>query len=160
MIPPLRPLLPLAAVMVLAGCPGAGAGTKELPVRLTVEPGDSLAPGQSMRMTARLWNPGRDSVRLEFDSQCQVEFYVMAPDNTVLHPPGGGTTCVHAPSTITLAPRDTVRFTGEWMATSSTAGPHSAYAVLWEHHVPDGAERRFKAGHRSNIVQFEVTPAR
>jgi hypothetical protein len=159
MIRPLRPLLPMAAALLLVGCPTDGAPTDGLPVRLTVEPGDTLSPGDSMRMTARLWNPGRDSVRLEFDSQCQVEFYVMAPDKTVLHPPGGGTTCVSAPSTITLAPKDTLRFTGSWMATSSWLGPHTAYAVLWEHHVPDGSERRYEAGHRSNIVQFEVTPA-
>jgi hypothetical protein len=160
MTPPLRPLLAVAACLLLAACPTAGSHTAELPVRLVVEPEDSIAPGQSMKLSARMWNPGRQPVRLEFDSQCQVEFYVMAEDHTVLHPAGGGTTCVRAPSVITLAPGDTMRFSDTWMATSATQGPHNAYAVLWEHHVPTGAERRYEAGHRSNIVQFEVTAPR
>lgn len=156
---PHRPALPVAAALWLAACPTAGSHTPDLPVRLVAEPSDSIRPGETMRMTARLWNPGRQPVRLEFDSQCQVEFYVLAPDKTVLHPPGGGTTCVRAPSVLTLAPGDTVRYSGAWLATSATLGPHTAYAVLWEHHLPAGAERRYEAGHRSNIVQFEVLPA-
>lgn len=152
------PLL-LGAALLLAGCPTAGMHTPDLPVRLTVVPGDSIAPGDSLRMTAYLRNPSKRPLRLEFDSQCQVEFYVMAPDKTVLHPPGGGTTCVSAPSVIELAPLDSVRFEANWPATSSTMGPHTAYAVLWEYHVAQDGERAYEAGHRSNIVQFEVTRA-
>lgn len=158
-----RPRCLAAAALLalpLAGCPTSGSHTSELPVRLTVVPTDTLAPGDSLRMTAYLRNPGRTPVRLEFDSQCQVEFYVQAPDKTVLHPPGGGTTCVAAPSVLEVAPGDSVRFTASWLATSGTVGPHTAYAVLWEHHVPSEAERRYEAGHRSNIVQFEVVPGR
>ena len=160
MIRPLLPFVPLAASLLLCACPTAGSHTPDLPVRLTTEPSDSIAPGDSLRMTARMWNPGRRPVRLEFDSQCQVELYVLSPDKTVLHPPGGGTTCVHAPSIVTLAPGDTVAYSGVWRATSGTVGPHTAYAVLWEHHLPAGAERRYEAGHRSNIIQFEVLPTR
>jgi hypothetical protein len=158
-----RPLRLAAAALLalpLAGCPTAGSHTSELPVRLTVTPTDTLAHGDSLRMTAYLRNPGRQPVRLEFDSQCQVEFYVHGPDKSVLYPPGSGTTCIRAPSVLEVAAGDSVRFTAAWMATSATAGPHTAYAVLWEHHVPRGDKRRFEAGHRSNIVQFEVTPAR
>ncbi|HEX6911361.1 MAG TPA: BsuPI-related putative proteinase inhibitor [Longimicrobium sp.] len=156
-----RPLAAAALLALpLAGCPTSGSHTTELPVRLTVVPTDTLAPGDSLRMTAYLRNPGRTPVRLEFDSQCQVEFYVQAPDKTVLHPPGGGTTCVSAPSVLEVTPGDSVRFTASWLATSGTSGPHTAYAVLWEHHVPGEAERRYEAGHRSNIVQFEVLPGR
>jgi Intracellular proteinase inhibitor len=152
----LRLVLP-AAALLLAGCPTAGMHTPDLPVRLTATPGDSIAPGDSLRMTAYLRNPTRQPVRLEFDSQCQVEFYVMGPDNSVLHPPGSGTTCVRAPSVLTLQPGDSVRFADSWMATSATTGPHSAYAVLWEHHVARDGERAYEAGHRSNIIQFKVT---
>lgn len=157
---PLRLSAAALAALLLAGCPTAGSHTVDLPVRLTVTPTDTVAHGDSLRMTAYLRNPSGQAVRLEFDSQCQVEFYVHSPDKSVLYPPGSGTTCIRAPSVLEVAPGDSVRFTAQWMATAATAGPHTAYAVLWEHHVPDGAERRFKAGHRSNIVQFEVTPAR
>jgi hypothetical protein len=157
---PVRLAVPALLALMLAGCPTAGMHTSELPVRLTVVPGDTLVSGDSLRMTAYLRNPGRQPVRLEFESQCQVEFYVHAPDKTVLHPPGGGTTCIRAPSVVELPAGDSLRFTASWTATTSNAGPHTAYAVLWEHHVPRGGERRFEAGHRSNIVQFEVVPAK
>ena len=153
---PLRAAAPTLLALLLAACPGGG-GPPELPVRLRVVPGDSLAQGESLRMTAYLRNPGRRPVRLEFDSQCQVEFYVHAPDKTVLHPPGGGTTCIRAPSVLEVPARDSVRFTATWRTTASNYGPHTAYAVLWEHHAPrEGAERLSLPGHRSNIVQFEV----
>ena len=149
-----------AAAALLAAC--SGGTPSDLPLRLTVTPADSLAPGDSLRMTAVLRNPGKNPVRLEFDSQCQVEFYVHAPDKTVLYPPGRGTTCIRAPSVLELAAGDSLRFNAQWMATSATAGPHTAYAVLWEHHLPGegGGEREFDPGHRSNIVQFEVDSTR
>jgi hypothetical protein len=152
-------LVRLAAVLVpvLAAC--SGGAPRELPVRLTVTPADSLAPGDSLRMTAYLRNPGEQPVRLEFDSQCQVEFYVHAPDKAVLYPPGSGTTCIRAPSVLEIPAGDSLRFTAAWMATSATAGPHTAYAVLWEHNVPRGEERVYDPGHRSNVVQFQVKPA-
>ena len=154
------PAAALAAALLLAGC-SDGIDSSDLPLRLTVQPAaGTLAPGDSLRMTAYLVNPGNQPVRLEFEDQCQVEFYVQAPDKTVLHPPGGGTTCVAAPTVLEVAPGDSVRFAATWMATSGTVGPHTAYAVLWEHHVPSEAERRYEAGHRSNIVQFEVLPGR
>jgi hypothetical protein len=151
---------PALLALSLAACPTAGSHTADLPVRLLITPSDTLANGDSLRMTAFLHNPGREPVRLEFDTQCQVEFYVHAPDKTVVHPPGGGTTCIRAPSVVELAAGDSVRFGASWTATSTNAGPYTAYAVLWEHHVPRGGERRYEAGHRSNIVQFEVAPAR
>lgn len=159
---PHRILAPALLALALAGCPTSGSHTAELPVRLTVVPGDSLAPGDSLRMTAYLRNPGKQVARLEFDSQCQVEFYVHGPDKSVLYPPGSGTTCIRAPTVLEVPPGDSVRFTASWLATNSTRGPHTAYAVLWEHHVPGGGDaddRRYEAGHRSNIVQFQVKPA-
>jgi hypothetical protein len=66
---------------------------------------------------------------------------------------------VRAPTVLELAPGDSVRFAAAWLATSATAGPHTAYAVLWEHHVPREGERVYDPGHRSNLVQFQVKPA-
>lgn len=154
----LRLAPPLMLALSLAGCSSAGSPTADLPVRLHITPADTLANGDSLRMTAYLHNPGREPVRLEFDTQCQVEFYVHAPDKTVMHPPGGGTTCIRAPSVVEVAAGDSVRFGASWTATSSNAGPYTAYAVLWEHHSPHRGERRYDPGHRSNIVEFEVAP--
>lgn len=147
-----------AAALLLAGCGGGGTDSSDLPLRLTVQPRDTLAPGDSMRMTAWLVNPGSSPVRLEFDNQCQVEFYVQSPDKVVLHPPGGGTSCMGAPSAIDLPPRDSVRFADMWLVASTYTREHSAYAVLWEHHEPSGGEREYEQGHRSNIVTFHVAP--
>ena len=159
MMPRLRLVIP-AAALLLAGCSDGGTDSSNLPLRLTVQPTGDLEPGDTLRMTAYLVNPGKRPVRLEFEDQCQVEFYVMAPDKTVLHPPGGGTSCMGGPTAIDLPPRDSVRFSDAWLVTSRFAREHSAYAVLWEHHEPKGAEREYEPGHRSNIATFHLaTPA-
>jgi len=145
-----------AAALLLGGCPGGATDSSDLPLRLTVQPRGDLRPGDSLRMTAYLVNPGSKPVRLEFDDQCQVEFYVQAPDKTVLHPPGGGTTCTGAPSAIDLPPGDSVRFTDTWLVASTFAKEHSAYAVLWEHYQPKGDKREYERGHRSNIATFHL----
>lgn len=147
--------LPLAALL-LAGCSGGATDSSDLPLRLTVEPTDTLTPGDTLRMTAYLINPGNRPVRLEFDDQCQVEFYVQSPDKTVLHPPGGGTSCMGGPSAIDLPPGDSVRFSDRWLVASTYVHEHTVYAVLWEHHQPKGEEREYEEGHRSNIIPFRV----
>lgn len=151
----LRRAAALPAALLLAGCPGGGTDSSDLPLRLTVQPQGSVAPGDSLRMTAYLVNPGSRPVRLEFEDQCQVEFYVQAPDKTVLHPPGGGTSCMGGPTTIDLPARDSVRFTDTWLVASTFALEHTAYAVLWEHHQ-SGEKREYERGHRSNIATFQV----
>ena len=151
-----RPLLSCAAALLLAACGGGTIDSSDLPLRLTVQPAGSVAPGDSLRMTAHLINPGRRPVRLEFDDQCQVVFYVQAPDKTVLHPPGGGTACVGAPSVLEVPAGDSLRFADAWLVTSSYALSHTAYAVLWEHHQAGERERKYDEGHRSNIVEFRV----
>ena len=145
-----------AAALLLAACAEGGTDSSDLPLRLTVRPAGTVAPGDSMRMTAYLVNPGRRPVRLEFEDQCQVVFYVHAPDRTVLHPPGGGTACVGAPSVLELPAGDSLRFDDAWLVTSRYAREHSAYAVLWEHHEAGGGEREYEKGHRSNIAVFQV----
>jgi hypothetical protein len=151
-----RRLVLSAAALLLAGCGGGGVDSSELPLRLTVQPSGNVAPGDTLRLTAYLVNPGNRPVRLEFDDQCQVEFYVMAPDKTVLHPPGGGASCMGGPTTIELSARDSVRFSDAWLVTSMFAREHSVYAVLWEHHEPREGERAYEPGHRSNIATFHV----
>jgi hypothetical protein len=145
-----------AAALLLAGCSDGGTPTSELPLRLIVQPADTVASGDTLRMTAYLVNPGRQPVRLEFDDQCQVVFYVQAPDKTVLHPPGGGTTCVGGPTSLELAPGDSARFTDAWRVTSNFALSHTAYAVLWEHRPGGGESGEYEKGHRSNIVEFRI----
>jgi hypothetical protein len=149
------------AALLLAGCGGGGDGSG-LPLRLAVQPADSVAPGDSLHMTAYLVNPGAQAVRLEFENQCQVVFYVQSPDKSVLHPAGGGTACVGAPAVLEIPPRDSVRFDDAWLVTSRYVEAHSAYAVLWDYHLPRGGERgELEAGHRSNIIEFRVAhPAR
>lgn len=147
--------LPLAALL-LAGCGDGGTDSSDLPLRLTVQPTGTVAPGDTLWMTAYLVNPGSQPVRLEFDDQCQVEFYVQSPDKTVLHPPGGGTSCMGGPSAIDLPPRDSVRFADHWLVASTYVHEHTAYAVLWEHHQPKGEKREYEEGHRSNIIPFRV----
>lgn len=147
---------PALAALLLAGCGGGGTDSSDLPLRLTVEPAGTVKPGDTLRMTAYLVNPGSRPVRLEFDDQCQVEFYVQSPDKTVLHPPGGGTSCMGGPSAIDLPPRDSVRFTDAWLVASTYVHEHTAYAVLWEHHEPTAGEREYEQGHRSNIIPFLV----
>lgn len=155
----MRPgLIPLAAAL-LAGCGGGATDSSDLPLRLAVQPTGDLAPGDTLRMTAYLVNPGSKPVRLEFDNQCQVEFYVQAPDKTVLHPPGGGTSCMGGPTAIDLPAHDSVRFTDAWLVASTFAKEHTAYAVLWEHHEPDGDKREYERGHRSNIATFHLATA-
>jgi hypothetical protein len=145
------------AALLLAACSGGGGDGSDLPLRLTVQPADSVAPGDSLHMTAFLVNPGARAVRLEFEDQCQVQFFVQSPDKTVLHPPGGGTACVGAPTTLDIPPHDSVRFSDAWLVTSNYVEAHSAYALLWDYHLPrEGGERELEAGHRSNIVEFRV----
>ena len=153
---PLRSCAAAAAALLLAGCPAGGIDSSDLPLRLATQPAGSVAPGDSLRMTAHLVNPGRRPVRLEFEDQCQVVFYVQAPDKTVLHPPGGGTACVGGPTVLELAAGDSLRFADAWLVTSRYALGHTAYAVLWEHHQAGGEEREYEKGHRSNIVEFHV----
>lgn len=142
------------AALLLAGC-GDGGNASGFPLRLRVQPADSVAPGDSLRMTAYLVNPGAQAVRLRFEDQCQVEFYVQGPDKSVLHPPGGGTACVGAPTVLEIPPRDSIRFDDAWLVTSSFVEAHSAYAVLWDYQVGEG-EGEPEAGHRSNIVEFRI----
>jgi hypothetical protein len=150
-----RALLPLT--LLLAACePEPHRAT--LPLRLRVEPADTLAPGEHLRMTAHLRNPTRHPLRLEFDDQCQVQIYVQSMDRTVLHPPGGGAACVGAPATLEIPPGDSAAFTGRWMAGDASLGPHIAYAVLWNHRIVRGDERHERPSHRSNVVQFQVLP--
>lgn len=156
-----RRLAPVAAALVLAACPTAGNHVDTAPLRMRIVPADSIVPGDSVKMTAWLVNPGDQPLRMEFDSRCRVEFYVAAPDRTIVHPAGGGTTCVAAPSTLEVPARDSLRFTDAWLATPSVLGQFTAYAVMWDHHVPrvDG-ERAFKSSYRSNVLVFDVVAGR
>jgi hypothetical protein len=150
-----RPPTVAALLLLLAAC-GPEPHEATLPLRMRIAAPDTLRPGETLRMTAWLLNPTGRPLRMEFDDQCQVEMYVQGPDMTILHPPGGGASCVGAPSALEIAPRDSLRFEGTWMATSSVLGDHIAYAVLWPYHVPHEGGRADREGHRSNVVVFPV----
>ena len=156
MLPTRRPCAALLAC-VLAAC-GPEPHEARLPLRVRAERPDTLVPGDRLRMEAHLHNPTRQPLRMEFADQCQVEFYVQGPDRTVLHPPGGGATCVGAPSVLEIPPGDSVRFEASWLATYGTLGEHVAYAVLWPYRVPHGEARVEREGHRSNVIVFPVLP--
>jgi hypothetical protein len=154
------PARALVVVLVALAACEKPAYEVRLPLRATGVPGDTLRPGDHLEVVAWLRNPSRHALRLEFDDQCQVEIYVLGPDRTVLYPPGGGASCMGAPSVLEIAPRDSVRFHGRWLATSSTFGEHVAYAVLWPHHVPrdDERPRVARPTHRSNVLVRYVLP--
>jgi hypothetical protein len=149
----------LLSVLLLAAACETPPHEARLPVRLRVEPADTLLPGDVMRMTAHLRNPTGEVLRMEFADQCQVVMYVQGPERTILHPPGGGASCVGAPSSLEIAPRDSVRFEASWMATTSVLGEHIVYAVLWPYSVPHAGRQVARDGHRSNIIQFFVKPS-
>lgn len=153
----MRGALAFAALLAAAGCEEQPHEAR-IPVRLRADPAGTLAAGDSLRMSAWLVNPTRQPLRMEFDDGCQVEFYVQGPDRTVVHPPGGGASCVGAPSELEIAPGDSLRFEGAWRAPGIALGDHVAYAVLWAYHVPHEGGRVAREGHRSNVIQFRVLP--
>ncbi|HEU0016296.1 MAG TPA: BsuPI-related putative proteinase inhibitor [Longimicrobium sp.] len=155
MRPPPSLAVPVAA-LALAACPTAGNHLPAARLEVTASP-DSIAPGDTLRLAATLSNPGRRPVRLEFDHEgCQVVFYVQREDHSIVHPPGSGAACVGPPAVIELAPGEARRFEDQWPATVGGEGTFTAFAVLWEHHIPRGANRELKSGHRSNQDTIRV----
>lgn len=153
----LRALL-AASTLLLAACPVAGMHVPAGDFALAVATTD-LAPRDSLRMTATLANPGADTLRLAFDGDCVVTFYLRSePDQAVIEP-GGDPPCGRLPpETILIAPGETRRFEHEWIAPAAAPHGYTAYAILGEHDVLRGDERDFKAGHRSNEIAIQVRP--
>ena len=145
----------LAGALVLAACPVASNHVPDASARVTVST-DTIALGDSLRLTAYLRNPGDAPLHLEFDTQCQVEMYVLSPDRTVVHPAGGGATCISAASTLELPPGDSARFDDAWLAATPSLGTYTVYAVVSDHHVGSGEDRELKSSYRSNVVQVVV----
>ena len=130
----------LAGALLLAACPLASNHAPDASVRVTAS-ADTIALGDSLHLTAYLLNPGDEPLRLEFETQCQVEMYVLAPDRTVVHPGGGGTTCISAPSTLAVPAGDSIRFREAWLAATPVLGAYTVYAVVSDHHVGSGEAR-------------------
>ena len=152
----IRSLAVVASAVALGACPTARMHVPAARLELSVAPA-AITHGDTLRLTATLTNPGERPLRMEFDDECQVVFYVLAPDRSIVHPPGSGAACVGAPAVIELAPGQARRFEDRWIAALGGEGTFMAYAILWEHHVPDGKEREYRAGYRSNEVTVQVT---
>jgi hypothetical protein len=154
-----RRLVAFAALaLALAACRTGSERQPAVSVRLRTTPGDTLAAGDSLHMTAWVINRERQPLKLEFESQCQVEMFVVTQDKEIVHPPGGGSTCISTPSSLEVPANDSVRVDDAWLAGSPTPGEYTAYAVVSSHHVARGERREPKLSHRSNIVVFQVVP--
>jgi hypothetical protein len=155
-----RPLPAVAAFLVaLAACETGSERQPAVSVRLRATPGDAVAAGDSLHMAAWVVNRGRQPLTLEFESQCQVEMFVLTADKSIVHPPGGGSTCISTPTTLQVPANDSVRVDDAWLA-SSRPGAYEAYAVVSSHHATGGGRRDYKLSHRSNVVVFHVRPPR
>lgn len=151
----LRALL-AASTLLLAACPLAGMHVPGGDFALAVATTD-LAPGDSLRMTATLTNPGADTLRLAFDGGCVVTFYVRSdPDGAVVEP-AEEPRCTGR-DTVVLARGGAWRLEHAWIVPAAAPHPYTAYAILGEHYVLRGDERDFKAGHRSNEIALQVRP--
>lgn len=146
--------------LALAACGTSSDKQPAVSVRLRTTPADTLAAGDSLHMTAWVVNDDRQPLRLEFETQCQVELFVVGPDRTILHPAGGGATCISTPTSLEVPANDSVRVDDAWLATSPVEGEYTAYAVVSSHHAVRGDRRDPKLSHRSNIAIFHVVPPR
>jgi hypothetical protein len=147
-----------ALAVALAACSTDSERKPAVSVRLRTTPADTLAAGDSLHMSAWVINRERQPLKLEFESQCQVEMFVVTEDKSIVHPPGGGSTCISTPTSLEVPANDSVRVDDAWLAAAPQPGEYAAYAVVSSHHVTRGDRRSYKASHRSNIVIFHVTP--
>jgi hypothetical protein len=145
-----------ALVLALAACETGSERKPAVSVRLRTTPGDTIAAGDSLHMTAWVINREREPMTLEFESQCQVEMFVVTEDKSIVHPPGGGSTCISTPTSLQVPAHDSVRVDDAWPALAPQPGEYAAYAVVSSHHVVRGERRDNKLSHRSNIVTFHV----
>jgi hypothetical protein len=145
-----------ALVLALAACETGSERKPAVSVRLRTTPADTIAAGDSLHMTAWVINREGQPLTLEFESQCQVEMFVLTEDKSIVHPPGGGSTCISTPTSLDVPANDSVRVDDAWLASSPQPGEYAAYAVVSSHHVVRGERRDNKLSHRSNIVTFHV----
>lgn len=157
----IRPVLALAALsLALAACNVTSERKPAVSVRLRATPADTVVAGDSLHMKAWVINDTNQPLTLEFETQCQLELFVVAPDRTILHPPGGGATCISTPTTLQVPANDSVHVEESWLASSPMTGEYTAYGVLSSHDAVRGERRESKNSHRSNIVIFHVVHPR
>jgi hypothetical protein len=153
----LRALFAAASTLLLAACPVAGMHVLAGDFTLAVSPAAPL-PGDTVRMIVTVGNPGNDTLRLAFDADCVVTFYVRSdPDGAVLEP-GAEPRCGEVRETIVLAPGAARPFEHHWITPAAAPHAYTAYAILGEHYVLRDGDRDYKAGHRSNEVPIQVRP--
>jgi hypothetical protein len=152
----LRALL-AASTLLLAACPVAGMHRLSGDFLLSVSP-DAPMPGDTLRLYAVLANPGADTLRLEFDGDCMVSFYLRSDPDGAIVEPAGEPRCGPAIETVVLAPEQGRRFEHHWIVPATAPHAYTAYAILGEHYVLRGGDRDYKAGHRSNEIPIQVHP--
>ncbi len=152
----LRALL-AASTLLLTACPVAGLHVLAGNFALAVSPA-APAPGDTVRMFATLANPGDDTLRLAFEGDCVVTFYVRSDPDGAIVDPAGEPACESVSETVVLAPGGARAFEHRWIAPAAAPHAYTAYAILGEHYVLREGDRDFKAGHRSNEVAIQVAP--
>lgn len=131
--------------------------------RLSVDFTVAAAPatvraGDTLRLVARLRNPSGQPVVMEFDSSCPVRFYVRGADHRVVEPEGGTWRCEPGATRVSLAPGEEREYTHAWPVRGVAPDTLTVYSVLEEHHLVQGDDRSFRAGHRSNEVTVVRAP--
>jgi hypothetical protein len=155
-MPRLRALL-AASTLLLAACPVAGIHVLAGDFVLAVTPAAPV-PGDTVRMFATLVNPGADTLRLAFEGDCVMSFYVRSdPDGAVVEPTSEPA-CGSVSETVVLAPGATRAIEHRWIVPAAAPHAYTAYAILGEHYVLRDGDRDFKAGHRSNEIAIQVRP--
>lgn len=155
---PIRRIACLAIAPLLAACPVAGMHAPAVEVRLAAAPARDFAPGDTVRLTAEVRNPGRDTLRMRFDAGCPVLFFVRAEsDQRVVEPPDGVERCEGTRRELVLAPGNAETFTHAWVPGADLPpGAYTAYAIFEEHHLIRGGDRSYKAAHRSNEAALQM----
>jgi hypothetical protein len=146
-----------ASTLLLAACPVAGMHALAGDFMLSVSP-DAPTPGDTLRMYAVLANPGTDTLRLEFDGDCMVSFYLRSDPGGAIVEPAGEPGCESVAETVVLAPEQGRHFEQQWIVPADAPHAYTAYAILGEHYVVRDGDRDYKAGHRSNEIAVQVRP--
>ena len=155
--PMIRRVAPAFLLVLLAACPTAGMHRLAVDFHLTASPG--AAPGERLRMAAKIQNTSAERMEMDFGGACVMQIYVVGPDMRAVHRAPESDRCEPAGPPIVLEPGASWSCESVWTVPDSLpAGRYTAYAVLEEHHLVRGGRRQFKAGHRSNEVPVRIGP--
>jgi hypothetical protein len=111
--------------VALAGCGSPSAPSDQAPLRLTVEPLQTLTGSASTAEFAlKLQNTGSMPIAITFPSSCQVMPYVVERGSgRIVAPEGGGWACLAVITNLTLGPGETHTDTAHVMAGTNQQSP-------------------------------------